>query len=561
MILLKANGELENVFKRMLGAMKVNVAWTGKFVVLNNFLILSGNVRSLILNFDNRKVTTNVIELPDREEDAVWVEDNEFLTNVLNMALYAFGKWGVIKGIRVEQDYSQLNGLFQAILKDMKITPGFRDDNFRFYKDGLQITYEEVVQAAVEEGKRKAQESSREEEEEQGENRLGLWHNICWKMEQCSFSKSALLAYEKQAERLGNNFYLTGIHCAVCKEKLFLAVYPEGKEFPVDTEEGKVYLARAYTCEQCNSFYTPRPGKLLNEGDVYILKFGSDREAYEDYQELLGRTAERTSNYHFNEYEWERGKNKEPESLERACADMEDMEEEELLALDEKLETGFYPAKRAEPYRRRIQELLRRKKEDNSHSYQQSGAGQEQGGNGKRRQGEDLPAGEQRNPVFAGRENHSVSQAKAQDPKSWTTGQAGSGDTGRNAGAKHQENHPAASISEASFQRTEGQKEKYEARMRVLERMSPGQLSDLQRQIRAEKALTDEVKAEYISRISQAAAKREEEAVRKKIEDCRNKPYGVLARTMEELRRSRAPEHVKQEAFAQLEEWKKSRGQ
>ena len=62
MILLKANGELENVFKRMLGAMKVNVAWTGKFVVLNNFLILSGNVRSLILNFDNRKVTTNVIE-------------------------------------------------------------------------------------------------------------------------------------------------------------------------------------------------------------------------------------------------------------------------------------------------------------------------------------------------------------------------------------------------------------------------------------------------------------------------------------------------------------------
>ena len=138
MILLKANSELKNVFERMLKAMKVNVTWTGKFVVLNNFLILSGTVRSLIFNFDNRKVITNIIELPEREEDTQAIEDNEFLTNVLNMTLYAFGKWGVIKGIRVDQDYSQLNDLFHAILKDMKINPGFRDDNFRFYKDNLQ---------------------------------------------------------------------------------------------------------------------------------------------------------------------------------------------------------------------------------------------------------------------------------------------------------------------------------------------------------------------------------------------------------------------------------------
>ena len=92
MILLKANSELKNVFERMLKAMKVNVTWTGKFVVLNNFLILSGTVRSLIFNFDNRKVITNIIELPEREEDTQAIEDNEFLTNVLNMTLYAFGK-------------------------------------------------------------------------------------------------------------------------------------------------------------------------------------------------------------------------------------------------------------------------------------------------------------------------------------------------------------------------------------------------------------------------------------------------------------------------------------
>ena len=54
MILLKANSELKTVFGRMIKAMGANMTWTGNFVVLNNFLILSGKVRSLIFNFDNR---------------------------------------------------------------------------------------------------------------------------------------------------------------------------------------------------------------------------------------------------------------------------------------------------------------------------------------------------------------------------------------------------------------------------------------------------------------------------------------------------------------------------
>ncbi|MCI9058415.1 MAG: hypothetical protein HFH52_01295, partial [Lachnospiraceae bacterium] len=98
MILLKANSELNNIFSRMLKTMDVNVVWTGNIVVLNNFLILSGKVRSLIFNFDNRKIMTNVIELPDKEEDMEPVGENQTLTNVLNMTLYAFGKWGSIRG-------------------------------------------------------------------------------------------------------------------------------------------------------------------------------------------------------------------------------------------------------------------------------------------------------------------------------------------------------------------------------------------------------------------------------------------------------------------------------
>ncbi len=173
MILLKANDELKNIFGRMLKTMDANVAWNGNFVVLNNFLILSGNVRSLILSFDNRKVTTNVIELPDKEEDMDPVGDNQILANVLNMTLYAFGKWGVIKGLKVDKDYSQLNTLFYAILKDMKIIPGFRDDNFRFYKDNIQMTYEEVVQAAIEEGKR-APEEVRKRKRKRSRRKKGL---------------------------------------------------------------------------------------------------------------------------------------------------------------------------------------------------------------------------------------------------------------------------------------------------------------------------------------------------------------------------------------------------
>ena len=81
-----------------------------------------------------------------------------------------------------------------------------------------------------------------------------------------------------------------------------MVIYPVGEENVIETEEGKVRIARAYTCDQCNSFYTPRPEKLLVEGDVYELLFERDKKAYEDYLELLGKNGARTSNYKFNEF-------------------------------------------------------------------------------------------------------------------------------------------------------------------------------------------------------------------------------------------------------------------
>ena len=593
MILLKANDELKMVFGRIIKTMGVNVAWNGNFVVLNNFLILSGSVRSLIFNFDNRKVLTNIIELPDREEDMEPVEGNEVLTNVLNMTLYAFGKWGVIKGLKVDQDYSQLNGLFYEILKDMNITPGFRDDNFRFYKERIQITYEETVQDAIVEGKRKAQEAA-QEEKEQPEEQLGLWHKIRWEVEQCSFSKSELTAHEKHAARLGKNFYRTGFHCAQCQEKLFMVVYPEGEEFLVETEEGKVYLARCYTCNNCNSFYTPRPGKLLNEGDVYALKFGSDKEAYEDYQELLGNAGERTTNYHFNEYEWEYGKIKEPETIERACAELEDMSEEELQQLDGKLEADFYPLNKAAPYRRRIQELLKRKRERRASKHQQGSLNEENSSQG-------LVDGKSKTSL-AGRmsgttgQTSKFSRAAGNQDSAKSSGIKinGTADTSVNSGdANSQKSADSIRLKETGVQKdhkqrtqtekdesknseksteygVSGQKsaaantdpvqEKYDARMKVLERMSLRQLQELKKQVQSESGLDYLQKEDYNNQIAQAVVQKEDQSIRKKAEECRDKPYAALVRVLDEVDQSQASEAVKSQVRQQLEELKEKQG-
>ncbi len=578
MIVLKANEELKSVFGRMIKTMGVNVTWTGKFVVLNNFLILSGNVRSLIFNFDNRKVNTNVIELPDREEDAQPVEGNEVLTNVLNMTLYAFGKWGTIKGLKVDQDYSQLNSLFQEILKDMKIKPGFRDDYFRFYKDEIQMTYEEVAEAAIEEGRRKAREI-REEEEAQTEGSLGLWHKICWSAEQCQFASSELTAYEKHASRLGNNFYRTGTCCAKCSEKLYMAVYPEGEEILVETEEGKVYLARSYACDNCNSFYTPRPGRLLKEGDVYTLKFGRDREAYEDYQELLGNSAQRTSNYHFNEYEWERGRTREPQTIEEACANLEEMTEEELSELSGKLEEGFYPPEKVKPYQKQVKDLLRKKRKGQKgreaavKNPQEKGAGNLPAAARSSRHGRSVDVGRkagggtdrniEANAKDAGRESAAAGHGPQDGGLSGISRQAteqgrraggqdiGRGQAAAGSGAGHRQGGPPA---DAVF-------EKYQARMQVLDRMSLRQLKDLRQQIQAEKGLMHDRKKEFDAQIDEALARREAEAMRQKVESCQGKPYHVVARIEAELQKSQAPEAVKAKALAQIGEMKRVRGQ
>jgi hypothetical protein len=65
MLLLKANPELQKVFGKLIKTMKVPVTWNQVFVISNNCLILAGDVRSLIFNFDNKKSYTSIIEIPE----------------------------------------------------------------------------------------------------------------------------------------------------------------------------------------------------------------------------------------------------------------------------------------------------------------------------------------------------------------------------------------------------------------------------------------------------------------------------------------------------------------
>ena len=340
MLLLKANSELQKTFEKLIKTMKAPVAWNDVFVISNNSLILAGDVRSLIFNFDNKKTHTSIIEVPEEGIRLQSMPADYILNNVMNMALYAFGKWGVITGLKVDKDYADLNALFADALRPVGIEPGFTKDNFRFFKAGVQITYEdtllailrllkqegklqekqslvtsELPQQAGEESRTDASKESKSQPEspdiedlEDDYYKLGLWHNMRWKKMFDVFQKAASTEADAAKSRIGNNFYLTNYLCPKCGEKLYMGVYPAGRELLIDTDEGRVFMARAYACNACNTFYTPCPKKLLQEGDVYNLKFDEDKTAFEDYLDVIGSTAERTSNSNFNEFERERNR-------------------------------------------------------------------------------------------------------------------------------------------------------------------------------------------------------------------------------------------------------------
>ena len=150
MLALQANEEQEQTFQKLIQTMGEQVVWNGRFIVRDDELILEGTVRSLIFQFETKQVTTNLVDLPVKEEQVLDISRHPTIKDLINMVLYAFGKWGMLRGLHVQQDYPQLNQLFAKILNTFYIEPSFRKENFRFYKVGMRITYEEVLQTVLE---------------------------------------------------------------------------------------------------------------------------------------------------------------------------------------------------------------------------------------------------------------------------------------------------------------------------------------------------------------------------------------------------------------------------
>ena len=296
MIVLKSTAELHLVFNKLIKTLSVPVEWNGNFVISGNFLILPGKERSVIFNYDTRRVTTNLSDDKLSRKVPEPIREGSGLINIFNLVLYAFGKWGALKGITVEKDYKKINTLFGAVFGAYGVSADYTEQHCFWYKAGTRITYEDVIQLAIE------SEHRQPESEEDIEEETGLWHSTTWKLDNQSFIFEKLPMAQRRKGRIGHNFYKVGYACPHCGEKLYMASF-SGREKPViDTVEGRVQLARAFFCPSCVIFYTPLPEAGLEDEEVYYLDFDGDKTAGNDYMEMLGRLGTREVNGDFNKY-------------------------------------------------------------------------------------------------------------------------------------------------------------------------------------------------------------------------------------------------------------------
>lgn len=149
MLVLHANQEQENLFNKLIQAIGAQVVWNGRFLIMGDRLVLEGMVRSLFFHYDIQKAEVELADLPEMEGEVVEMSAHPLLGDIITITLYAFEKWGVLKGLYVEQDISQLNQIFKEIVGAYHLEAEFSENGIQFYKSGIRITYEEVLEAAL----------------------------------------------------------------------------------------------------------------------------------------------------------------------------------------------------------------------------------------------------------------------------------------------------------------------------------------------------------------------------------------------------------------------------
>ncbi len=570
MIILNTNLELKMTFERLIKTMKEPVEWNGRFIVIGDYLILQGKLRSLFFQFESRKVLTNLIDIPVKEEEVIEIGTHTKVQNVLNLVLYAFGKWGLIRGVKVEQDYAQLNGLFSGVLREIGIEPGYTHENFRFFKDGIRFSYEDVVQSAIEAKEEIPNEDGREEKISRG-----LWHKLVWKKQTLSFAKEETDQKERQRNRLGSNFYMVSFLCPKCRNHLHMAVYPEGKEFRIETSEGGVFLARAYTCGNCHCFYTPRPETLLSEGDVYTMDFVKDEDAYTDYKELLGASADRVSNYKFNEYEEIKkrkeklGVTEQKESLEAVCAHLDELSDAQLNDLAEKMEEGFYPMGSTEHFTDAVLTETHRRSKACTGSRQSAAAHSETAGNSAETavqsrstypQGAETlytgEAGAVKTAPAAGSPAAPAANAFGAPREAGADGGSSKRGAQRNGTKEHTEQ-----VREIPLLRREAAKKRYTAKCDVLDRMSYAQVAEVKRELLADKSLYETEKEPFLKKIHNKEMQQKRERIQMLAKSCKGANYAKMQRITEEIERTELPREEKDSVLKPLYQEKKKRGE
>ena len=391
MVCIKANDEIVKVYQRIITAMRERVEWNGDIIIRKNTMILVGRVRSMYFELATRRVYSDIEELDFDMANAFEMGNNKLITNIINMLLYPFGKWGAIKGLNVEQDYMVLAALFSQIYKEIDVETYFTKTSFKFFINGIQITFEDAMEKCIDyiqkqreikneaekskegSGKNETEKNTKEgsgrnetennvkkdgginraeednedtaginvEEERKG---AGLWHNMKWSSGKFQFNREDVDKKYANSHRIGNNFYMVPYECPDCGEHLHMVVYPQRKENVIDTDDGRVYITRAYTCDNCKKFYTAKPGKLLREGDAYVLDFDNDEYAARDYVLLLGKKGSKTGNCNFNMYEADYEKNVSSlgKRLSERCRKMELLTDEELEQILAQMDEGFF---------------------------------------------------------------------------------------------------------------------------------------------------------------------------------------------------------------------------
>lgn len=558
MIILKANVEIKTVFLKMLKTMGEEINWIEIFVINNNDIILAGKVRSLFFNFESRRASSTIVELPINRDKIEEIPQDILLKNALNMMVYAFGKWGAIKGIKVDMDYDELNRLLNNILDEIDIESRLTRNNFRFYKDGVQITYEEVIQIILNKLKPKGEEGGETEPEEiddlneekdaekiqkdeTNEFKIGLWHNVNWISGNFSFEKAELTESDKLKLRLGNNFYVVNYKCPECNEKLQMVVYPVGKEFRIETDKEAVYMSRAYTCNTCLGFYTPWPEKLLIEGDVFYLTFEDDRKAYEDYFELLGSQGERTSNFNFNEFESQYHKKiqKNPLKLEGVFRNITSMTEDEIVELKEKMDSGFYPEESVEKYYKKVDKELKRKKYKNSKKKENKSSS-------------DGPA----NTLEKKHESEDAKKKRTQHAQKSNKDELKKDYSIEAEQRERAENeHLKIQVVEAIIKGDD------DIFLRAAEKLSTKQLGDLKPQIQSEQSIDEKKKKDYIDKIDRVRSMKKEKELIEKVAQAKVKQYAEILPVIEEIKREDCSEDVKKSILRSIMELLKKRGE